>query len=101
MRRTKKENLDAFKGYWIKPLTFRQIVALLDIYEDKVDEDSPARDGRTTRGLRLQGLIVTRHKKDGDVSHRLTKRGESRLAACSYEFSQNKTSWEKFLARAA
>lgn len=77
--------------YLIKGLTWRAILALLDIQEKHFEDDSFTQSLTTMKPLERRGLIVMKISYDRDEYRRiratLTKKGVSRIEACIFEFA--------------
>lgn len=85
--RTKAKRPDP---YLIKGLTWRAILALLDVQEKYFEDDSFTQSLTTMNALERRGLVILQIAYDRDeyrrVRAKLTKKGESRIAACVYEY---------------
>jgi len=97
MARSKHPKSKASKPspYLIKGLTWRAILALIDVHEKHFGDDSMTQSLTTMGALNRRGLVTMHISYDKQqyrcIRARLTKRGESRLAACFFEYADAKS----------
>lgn len=69
-------------------MSYRMVVALVDIHENYIGEDSPRFDWRTSRALERRELVSGKIKKvkGKETYTSLTKKGKAYLEMCKFEF---------------
>jgi hypothetical protein len=69
-------------------MSYRMVVALVDIHENYIGEDSPRFDWRTSRALERRNLVTNKTKKvkGKETFSSLTKKGKASLEMCRFEF---------------